>query len=187
MKQRYPFKLCAAPVVTSNQYLKTHILNWSNMFKVFASAYVYSPLYLIKFVFSNFHIWYAMSTAEVMQGNVSLSKKKSYAVESRVFAQHIIKRQIANSCVGILTTTIICHKWVKNGGPCLMWKKQQQPPFLRRLWYMPWTVFLTWLSNFNDCVPTRKRIASVSAVWAVSARACKVHTQVDDWPSTWIE
>ena len=36
------------------------------------------------------------------------------------------------------------------------------------------SMFLTWLSNFRDCVPTRKRMASVSAVWAVSARACNM-------------
>lgn len=35
-------------------------------------------------------------------------------------------------------------------------------------------VLLTWLSNLSDCVPTRKRTASVSAVCAVRARACGV-------------
>lgn len=31
---------------------------------------------------------------------------------------------------------------------------------------------VTWLSYFRDCVPTRNRMASVSAVCGVSARAC---------------
>lgn len=38
---------------------------------------------------------------------------------------------------------------------------------------------VTWLSYLRDCVPTKNRMASVSAVWGVRARACKgrkVHT-----------